>query len=1190
MKKIKQTDERRLKTSDCQRLPWRTNLGIMICFLLLPVFLSAQEKTISLQVKEMKVENIILQLRKTSGYKFLFNHEEIKDCGTKTLDLKNVTVEEAVKAVLQGTGLTYRMEKNIIVIVPEKKRENNAKVKVTGTVTDKAGVPLPGVAIIILQTKAGITTDIDGNFALEIPDDHNTVLLFSMLGMKRQEIMVGNRRSFKIVMEDEAVQLGDVVVTGYQTLSKERSAGSFSVVSGNDIKEKAGLNGSVLESMEGLTPGLSVNFSDGQDKFLIRGITSINSTRSPLFVVDGVPMSADNFENMVNSNDIENITFLKDATAASIWGAQAANGVVVVSTKKGKDTDKKVKISYDGSFTYTGLPDFGYMQYMSSEQLIKSAKEIFDPEFYSWNSITTTNSGISGFLPIVYPHEYPLYKGLSGEYTPDQRDEELARLASYNNRKQIEDLFMQPAFFTNHSLSFMGGGGVHRYYGSFGYGNNQTSNRVRTNKYMLNLKQDFAFTPWLKMDLTVNLAMTDQKHKSMTTVADNILPYMMFKDEQGNALSHSALNFYEPDRLTYEQLSGKSLDYIPAEDNRKGFNENVAFNARVNAGINVRLWKGLSYDGRFQYQRSQEKGEQFVDQDAYEVRRELVEFAEASATPGGSPKFYLPETGGHYTNTNKFGVEWTVRNQLMFDQGFRDNTSQVTALAGMEIRGSLMNNHLSFSRGYDPQTMTYIAYDEKSLMETGVRNPILKSSGSNQSTTGRRHFKDTETELRFVSFYANGAYTYHSRYTLNASVRVDQSNLFGSDPSVQFKPVWAVGAAWNLTEENFVKEWSVLNRLLLRFSYGLGGNSPDPGLGGPYDVMVANVNPGYPGMGYMVVTPANDKLTWEKTRTVNIGADFAILNNRLSGSADVYLKKTTDLLGKVPLNPVTGWVAALANLGTMNNKGFELTLNSHNIQGGFNWWTNFTLTHNKNKIEELKVANGLSPSSVIYENYVEGYAAGSLFAYRWAGLDNMGDPQAYNENGEKVKLSSDLTEMQSMRHMGSMQPLWYGGLTNTFAWKGVELSFMFVYNLGHKMRNDVNSFYSGRITSNLHKDFDKRWRQEGDERFTDIPSYISNTKEAGTRRDDNLYRFSDKQVLNASYVKLRNLSLAYQLPQRICDRLSADRIKVRLQAANLFCLAANKEGIDPESMNFKYGTRTTHYGPSYSVGLTIDFK
>ena len=676
----------------------------------------------------------------------------------------------------------------------------------------------------------------------------------------------------------------------------------------------------------------------------------------------------------------------------------------------------------------------------------------------------------------------------------------------------------------------------------------------------------------------------------MYSVNNSILPYMMFKDENGNALSHSVLNFYEPDRLNYENLSGVSLDYIPLEDNRDGFNKSTLLNARVNAGIEIKLWKGLSYSGRFQYQRSEGKAEQFNDQESFSVRRELVEFAQAATTENGVPTFYLPETGGHYTNTSTYNTDWTVRNQLMYDRNFEESASHVTGLAGMEVRGTLTNSHGTFSRGYDPQTMTYNSYDEGELIKNGIKNPILKQGTSAVNKLTKKHFTDSETEYRFVSFYANGAYTYNSKYTLNASIRVDQSNLFGSDPSVQYKPVWSVGGAWTLGQENFMQHIGWLDRLVLRFSYGLGGNSPDPGLGGPYDVLVVTQDAVYPGKGYNVVTPANDKLTWEKTRTINVGVDFSVLQGRLNGSLDAYFKKTTDLLGNVPLNPVTGWVNALANLGTMTNKGFEFSLNSQNMSGVFNWSTNFTLTYNKNTIEKLSVANALSPSSIIYENYVEGYAAGSLFAYRWAGLDNMGDPQVYDENGEKVKLTQDLTDLKCMRYMGTMQAPWYGGLTNTFSYKGIELSCMFVYNLGHKMRNDVNQFYTGRITSNLHKDFDKRWRQPGDENITDIPSYEANSKTSTTRRDISLYRFSDQQVLDASYIKLRNLSLAYALPSGICDRLSAENIKIRFQVSNLFYWAANHQGIDPEAMNLRNGVRATQFGPSWSIGLTVNFK
>lgn len=1169
-------------------------IAFLLVLLAFPVFLWAQERNVTLQIKEMKVEQAVLKLRKTSGFKFLFNHEEVKNAGSKTIDMKNRPLPEVMDALLKNTNLTYRIEKDIVVIIPQKSTPTKVqKVKVNGIVTDKDRNALPGVAIINSSTGWGTTTDIDGNFMLEVPNDTHTILCFSMLGMKSQEMMLGNRRTFNIVMEENSVQLNDVVVTGYQTISKERSAGSFSVISGSEISDKTGLTGNIIESLEGLTTGLSVNFSEGQDKFLIRGITSINSTRSPLYVVDGVPMSADTFEKMINSNDIEKVTFLKDATAASIWGAQAANGVMVVTTKEGTNTDKKVRISYNGSYTYKGKPDYDYMQYMSSDMFIKSAQEIFNPDFYTWQSVTTTTNGISGKIPIVYPHEMIMYKQLNGEISATDADRALQQLASQNNRNQIEDNFMKGAFFTKHSLSFQGGGEKYNFYGSFGYEHSTASNRDKSNNYQLNLKQNFDLTKWLSMDLGINLALSDNNYaiSPYQTDLNTVFPYMMFTDANGNPISHSDLLYYEPNRLDYEQKSGKSLDYTPLTDNREGFNKSLGYDARVNLGIHVKILKGLSYDGRFQYQRGNDKKEVFSEQNSYRVREELVRLATVDKTTG-SPVFYLPTTGGNYQTTNNNTTNWTVRNQLMFDRTFDKIESQITALAGMEVRSDKVNIQNTNLRGYNPQTMTYTSYDELTLQTTGVKNPIIPSTGS-AATLSSKSNSFSETELRFVSAYANAAYTWKSKYSVNASIRVDQSNLFGSDPSVQFKPIWAVGGAWSLGQEEFMKQADFLNRLNLRFSYGLGGNSPDPGLGGPYDILYPVNNSLFSslGQGYVVITPANDKLTWEKTSIINCGVDFAMFNHRLSGSVDVYLKNTTNLLGNIALHPSSGWGKALANFGSMKNSGFELSLNSHNIKGReFNWLTNFTLTFNKNKVTELYVEDGKSPSSLIKKNFVAGYAAQSLFAYQWAGLDDMGDPQVYDENGNKVKLSKNLTDINALRCMGSMQPLWYGGLTNTFSYKGFDLSFMFIYNLGHKMRNDTNSFWSGRLTGNIHKDFNDRWRQKGDENFTNVPSYVSNTKESTTRREYEFYQYADINILNASYIKLRDLSLSYSLPQNICAKFASENIKIRLQAANLFYIAANKEGIDPEAQNLRYGRRTTHYGPSYSVGVTINFK
>ena len=1153
----------------------------------------AQQRNVRLEVKDMQVEQALLKLRKESGYKFLFNHEEVKDAGKKTVSFPGNPLTEVLDALLAGTNLTYRIEKDVVVIMPKPTQEKKKnKIHIQGTVVDRNGTPLPGASVVDPASKRGTVTDLDGHFTLDVDDrGTRTEVRISMIGMETQSVRPDGRRTLHVVLEESATMLNDVVVTGYQTISKERSAGSFSIVDGQDISDKAGLTGNIVESMEGLTTGLSINYGEGQERLTIRGITSINSTRTPLYVVDGIPIEADVFESMVNSNDIKSVTFLKDATAASIWGAQAANGVIVVTTKQGENTGKKVRISYNGSYTYRGIPDSDYMDYMDTGEFLQAARETFDPDYYTWNVVTTTANGISGVIPIVYPHEQILYGQLNGTMTEAEATQAWQRLAALNNRQQIEDLFYTPEFLTNHSLSFSGGSDVYHFYGSFAYDHQTTYTKDKDNTYKLNFRQDFTPVRWLKIDLGINLALNDTRYSMLPSQTDleSIFPYQMFRDNDDNALSHADLLYYEPSRLTYEAQSGRSLDYVPLTDNEDGFHKSNGYDARLNLGIHIDLFKGLSYDGRFQYQRGTNKEETFYDQNSYRVREELVSYATYDEE-NGTPVFYLPATGGYYERTNINTTNYTVRNQLTYDRTFDRIESQFTALAGFEVRSDKTNTQYTRLHGYNPQTMTYTSYDEQSLASGGVPNPIIPSTtGYAVYATPSNSF--AEVERRFVSAYANAAYTYKQKYSLNASIRVDQSNLFGSDPSVQFKPIWAIGGAWSMGAEEFMKSISWLDRLNLRFSYGLSGNSPDPGLGGPYDILYPRNDATFSdlGQGYVIITPANDRLTWEKTRTINAGLDFSVLDNRLSGSIDVYFKNTTNLLGNIALHPSSGWSSALANFGSIKNSGFELSLNSHNIKTSqFNWRTNLTLTYNKNKITSFYVEEANSPQQRIYNIYVEGYSAGSLFAYRWAGLDEMGDPQVYDENGNAVKLSRDLTNVDALRYMGTMQPLWYGGLTNQFTYKDFSLSFMFIYNLGHKMRNDVNTFWSGRLTENINKDFTGRWREPGDELLTDIPSYVANENESTSRREMSFYQYADINVLNASYVKLRDVTLSYTLPQVFCHKLLCDNIRIRLQASNLFYIAANNKGIDPEAYNLRSGIRADHYGPSFSIGLNID--
>lgn len=1011
--------------------------------------------------------------------------------------------------------------------------------------------------------------------------------------------------ALRIILEDDIKNLNDVVVTGYQTISKERSAGSYNIIKGEDIAVKALNTNSVIDGLEGLSTGLNISYSSGADKYLIRGTTSINSSRSPLFVVDGVPLDENLVEDMINNNDIKSVSVLKDATAASIWGSQAANGVIVITTKHG-DNNQKISVSYNGSFTYYGKPDYGYYNYMDSKTFMRNAQELFDEysEFYTYADVKQSPIGMfhsyNDNTPFIMPHEDIMYQFKEGLITQNNRDEQLNYLIGLNGRKQYEDYFMSNKLFTQHNVSIRGGSTKHTYFLSLSYKGDQGISKDWSDKVTINTYQDFKFNEWIKWDLIVNANWGNKKAKinpwsSMETQEEAEarinyssgayyynMPYNIFKNENG-WVDQSSMILSSTSREFAEEITGLDLSFYPVQDFNASTNKTTNSNVRLNTGLTINLFEGLRYEGRYQYSRINTKVETYRPSETYMVREERAMTYDPTTNA-----LRVSTTGGHFSLNNALTTDWTLRNQFVYDSSFNNELHQITALAGTEIRSYCTTNYQNNLRGYNMQTMLCEEYDLYAL-SGGFIVPVALGSYASISSTA---YAQSESAKKYFSLYANVAYTYNNRYTLNGSIRIDQSNLFGSNPSNQYKPIWAVGAAWKMTEEKFMQSCNFLNDLTFRASFGLAGNSPLPGTEGKYNILEAVSHPRFETPGYDIITPANDLLTWEKTRTINLGVDTRFLNDRISLSFDYYDKYTKDLIGVVNLNPTTGWLSTIGNLGEMSNRGIELSVNTHNILSRkFNWYTTLTLSYNKNKIERLDVKNPIELAfDLVDSDYVEGYPMGALFSYRYAGLGNNGRPQAYNKDGDIVTetATQNLTKEDAI-YCGTTIPKFYGGLTNRFTYKNFELSFLFIYNLGHKLRQDGVVFF-GRTGTNLSKEYDNRWRKTGDEKYTDIPRYS-----AGYDNKINAHLFykADTRVLDASYIKLRDLTFAYSIPMNLCRKIGAESIKVTAQIGNLFLIAFNKEGIDPEAYTLSSGVyesaRRNKYNSSYSLGFNINF-
>jgi len=1155
-------------------------------------------QTVSLRMKNASLQQVFREINRQTGYEFFFRDDFLKKAGKVDVEFQNMPIDKALALCFERLPLNYTVIDRTIVV-----REKTTEVKpapeapvaypVRGRVTDAEGRPLSGATITVKNSDKTTVTDAAGNFSIEA--DPGQTLVITYVGFTATEIQIRQGMpAVRITLSASVSELNAValVSTGYQQLPKERSAGSFATVTNESFRNKS-ISMNLIDRLEGLVPGLAVGYGRNSDKFLLRGLTSINADRSPLFVVDGVPIyDLNTLTSLVNPEDVESVNVLRDATAASIWGAAAANGVVVVTTRKGRMSSgpKKVQVNYNGFASFRGRPDMDYFNLMSSGQLVAAGREIFDIAAYPWATVTTASS--SNNLPVVTPHEQALYDRSRNLISSAQADQRLDSLSRLNNSGQLMDLLYQQSLLTNHSLNFTGGSDFHSYYGSVSYTGDQGHARNRMDRYQANLRQDFILSKAVRFDITANMAYEQSKKfllPDFPGTASTLLPYTMLADADGTPLSMAYLLRHDPFRAITESQSRIDLNYVPLKENGYTRNNTTNLSARINTGLSVKLWKGLSYEGRAQYQRGALEGYDYYDQNSYRVRNERVFFTQAPASAGANPTYFLPTTGGHYTTQNVTQEAWTIRNQLAYENTF-SKKHQLSALAGTETRMNFAKTLGTFKRGYDFQTQSFGYVDELMLGTTGVTNPVnfLPSRTINVLTVNQHSYG--ENDRRFFSLYGNMAYTYDRRYTLNASVRMDQSNLFGSDPSIQYKPIWSIGGAWNISREDFFKS-DLVNNLKLRLTYGLAGNAPIPGQGGPYDIVGARNNAIFAGLGtgYVLFTPRNDLLTWERTATTNIGIDFALFDNRLSGAIDAYDKQTSNLLGFVPIDPTTGFSYAYDNLGSLSNRGLEIMLNSVNIRSkDFQWRTTLTVSYNRNKITELKRNIVLTQSNKISGTQMEGYSAYPIFGYNYIGLDANGNPMALNATKDTVRLASQL-KVDDPMYAGTTQPLWYGGITNQVSYKNFSLSFLIVYNLGHMMRRDVNRFFTGRLVNNLPTYFNDRWKVAGDETRTDVPKYIANTATNTSTRNTALYTSAFRNIESASYLRLRDLTLNYGLPSDLVKKLSMSELSVYGQVNNLLLWTKNKHGIDPEYFDVQAGLRTERMPAFYTFGIRASF-
>lgn len=1092
--------------------------------------------------------------------------------------------ELTMQRIIHYVGMIVLM----LTCLPLLGQEGSTRRSISGEVTEHDGTPIIGAVVFAPDSKAGTTTDIDGHFELRVPTSESK-LVISYVGMVTHVVeLQPGQSSYKILMNEDQHLLDELVVTGYQTISKERTTGAYQILGKESLNKK--IDPSIFGRLEGTIAGVQ---GRSTEDLKIRGIATLRGNTQPLIVVDGMPLEGS--LDLINPATIESMTVLKDAAAASIYGARAANGVIVITTISGKK-EGGFSLSYDGTMQVTARPDFGYLNRMNS------ADHVDLSEYIAKRDYSTINWSI---LERYYRQQLPPFleifsKHTEGLLSDDEYAQAVAEMKSFDNQQQLKDELLRTGILHTHNVTLTHGGEKSRYIASINYtGNRPTDIRQQNQSVGFSLRNLTTFTDRLSTDITLsgNFGETysNDALPGASTLFSQYPSYIRIKNADGtypNLPQEKAEHYIKQ----LQEKGAEDEHYNPFRDKDTEWTRGQNNYTRLNAQISYMILPELTANGAFQLEKHNGYRKSYQDKSSFSIRQERNN---AGSYRDGAFESRIPE-GGWLREIRDSQTGYTARLQLNYDKIF-DSDHRVTALLGAERRRIHFTETSSLLMGYDDISLGSTPYDAKAL---GKVEGTLSLTGRYSFENNRYNYVG-DTDDRFVSFYSNFSYAYLEKYNLTGSIRIDQSNLFGTDPSIQYKPLWSLGASWAMHKEEFMKELSWIDRLTPRLTYGIGGNIPKAG--GPFLVAkTGGYNSWMHATSSVIIYPPNKMLTWERTGTFNLGVDFSFLRSRISGSLDVYDRQTTDLLGTRSADPTLGWPNLLLNYGSMQNRGFELSLNTLNINDrNFRWSTNFVFSYNANKLLQVDQPDANVINFLSNGVQTSGKPANSLYSLRWAGLYRVdpetkervevGRPHIYTKSADgNVVAALSTQDMDDLKHEGTMTPVWNGGLTNTLEYRGLSLTLSIVYYGGHKLRNVVAPYVTNYdiIMSGTNKDaaLANAWRKAGDEDLASTTPLISGER-AITRDEQMSWYGADIHVIPGDHIRLRDLVLAYSLPQKALSQLKLQRATIQLQADNLWYWSANKESIDPEAYSFAFGrpARMLQAPKTLTLGLSLTF-
>ncbi|MGJ1408282.1 SusC/RagA family TonB-linked outer membrane protein [Sphingobacterium thalpophilum] len=1210
-----------MKITEDRWQPLRALLAVPVTTLLFTVGQQAHGQ------QKLPLAQAIRQIEQRFNANLSYEHNLLNGKFVSSESLKGNRLEEVLKKVLYPNQLVFLyVDDRSYSIVPRQEtddrpqqgafeRSMDAKSgfeRISGTVRSASGKPIPFASIWIKDTRKGGKADEDGRFMMYDlkPTDE---LVFTAVGYKTTTVLAGNRDAMAVIMEADENMLEEVLIsTGYQKISKERATGSATVITSKELEKSASPN--LIQRMDGLAPGLQVWVGSGDRTFTynnnqmgiysstrtigqndysltVRGVGSIDTDteKSPLVVIDGAISNID--LNMLNPNDVDNITILKDAAAASIYGVRAANGVIVVTTKKGSKTGVP-RINFSFNTAFSGKPDLNYLRTMNSEQMIEYQEELVAKNILNSNNIA---SNLYMYASSYYPGEVATaaIRLKMGQITQADYDAIVNPLKQIDNRSQIQQYLLRPMNNQQYNLSISNGTENNNYFYSASYANENPFTKGENGKrFTFNLNNNWKIFKIATLSTSVRGTFFRNSKNGIDlgqlydANSSTLLPYQLLADQQGNGIYYDRVNpgFTQTLGPAYKDWRYNYLQELQLLDNVQKDNN---YSAVIN--LEVPIYKGLKGSVSYANERSFGETRSYDDENSYKNRLLLNQF-----TPiGESSNTIGINKGGIYNIINSSMNNYTVRGQLNYDATFAQK-HEITAIAGSEIRQTQAGQGMKTMYGYNPQTgfNTSVSY-----MQNSYNTLMGYLSGLSGSPT------QADRTRRFLSYFSNAAYTLNGKYTLSGSVRYDDYNNFGLDRSFRATPLWSSGLKWNMAKERFMQYFTWLNRLGLRATYGVNGNITQDVRPFTYiSLDNASLNPtNQPSASIIAI--ANPQLRWEKTYVTNFGLDFGLLDNRLTGSLDYYRKNGKDLLYGFPIAaPYVGTIGSGSlkrNTASMSGHGIDLGLTGTFIRT-VDWNLDATLnfSYNTNKITDNRFdPKDISTFTYSYTpigiGYLEGYPSDKIFVFRHAGLDEKGLTQIYNKNNEIIPVTKTLSGVDDLKYAGRRVAPYFGSLRTNLRYRQWSVYALISYQFGNIfMKPSIESYMapSRGLTIpkfDLSADIANRWRQPGDEAFTNVPGL---TVDIYSSYSLQRYQYSDINVLKGDYIRLREISLSYGLPKSILNRLRVENVQLAGSVRNLGLIwTANKEGYDPDYVNLVGNTTNLRPVPSYNFSINVSF-